>query len=92
VAIAGRAAGLWHALGTKTLDLIHQHVRVEAVRDDLEIPVMDTTVTNDTVGGLAVGVAELVLRRARNKFRYSAAKQLPDALYPLARSHPLLLS
>ena len=32
-------------MGNKTLDLIHRHVHIEAVRDDLEIPLMDTTMT-----------------------------------------------
>ncbi|WP_413174493.1 type I restriction endonuclease subunit R [Anabaena azotica] len=32
---------LWHALGAKTIELIHQNVRVEAVRDDLEQIILD---------------------------------------------------
>ncbi|MTJ52656.1 type I restriction endonuclease subunit R [Anabaena sp. UHCC 0253] len=32
---------LWHALGAKTIELIHQNVRVEAVRDDLEEIILD---------------------------------------------------
>jgi type I restriction enzyme R subunit len=32
---------LWHALGAKTLDLVHRNVHVEEVRDDLDTLVMD---------------------------------------------------
>ena len=32
---------LWHALGAKTIELIHENVHVEAVRDDLETLVLD---------------------------------------------------
>jgi type I restriction enzyme R subunit len=32
---------IWHALGAKTIELIHQNVHVEAVRDDLDEIVLD---------------------------------------------------
>ena len=38
---SGTGALLWHALGAKTVELIHQNVHVEAVRDDLEDIVLD---------------------------------------------------
>ncbi len=38
---SGTGALLWHALGAKTIELIHQNVHVEAVRDDLEDIVLD---------------------------------------------------
>ena len=38
---------LWHALGAKTIDLIHQHVTVRSVRDDLETLVMDAELMNE---------------------------------------------
>jgi type I restriction enzyme, R subunit len=38
---SGQGKLLWHALGAKTLDLIHQNVHVDAVRDDLETLVLD---------------------------------------------------
>jgi type I restriction enzyme R subunit len=44
---SGNGKLLWHALGAKTIDLIHQHVTVQAVRDDLETLVMDADVMND---------------------------------------------
>ncbi len=41
---SGNGKLLWHALGAKTIDLIHKHVTVQAVRDDLEALVMDADV------------------------------------------------
>jgi type I restriction enzyme R subunit len=38
---SGQGKLLWHALGGKTLDLIHENIHVETVRDDLETLVMD---------------------------------------------------
>ena len=32
---------LWHRLGAKTIELIHEHVHVDAVRDDLDTLVLD---------------------------------------------------
>ncbi|HUV15296.1 MAG TPA: HsdR family type I site-specific deoxyribonuclease, partial [Pelolinea sp.] len=38
---SGHGRLLWHTLGAKTLDLIHENIHVEAVHDDLDILVMD---------------------------------------------------
>jgi type I restriction enzyme R subunit len=38
---SGRGRLLWHALGEKTLKLIHDNVTVQAIRDDLDTLVMD---------------------------------------------------
>jgi type I restriction enzyme, R subunit len=40
----GNGKLLWHALGAKTIELIHQNVHVEAIRDDLETLVLDESV------------------------------------------------
>ncbi len=37
----GTGALIWHALGAKTIELIHQNVHVDAVRDDLDEIVLD---------------------------------------------------
>lgn len=37
----GDGALLWHALGAKTIELIHQNVHVEAIHDDLEAIILD---------------------------------------------------
>jgi len=38
---SGHGKLVWHALGAKTIELIHQNVHVDAVRDDLETLVLD---------------------------------------------------
>jgi type I restriction enzyme, R subunit len=41
---------LWHALGPKTIELIHEHVHVDAVRDDLETLVLDADLLEAVLG------------------------------------------
>lgn len=41
---SGQGKLLWHALGAKTVELIHENVHVEVVRDDLDTLVMDADV------------------------------------------------
>jgi type I restriction enzyme R subunit len=38
---SGTGKLVWHVLGAKTIELIHQNIHVEAVRDDLETLVLD---------------------------------------------------
>lgn len=44
---SGNGKLLWHALGAKTVELIHENVHVEAVRDDLETLVLDADVLEE---------------------------------------------
>jgi type I restriction enzyme, R subunit len=44
---SGHGKLLWHALGAKTLELIHQNIHVDAIRDDLETLVMDADVLEE---------------------------------------------
>lgn len=37
----GHGKLIWHSLGAKTIELIHQNVHVEALRDDLETLILD---------------------------------------------------
>ncbi|RMD97096.1 MAG: type I restriction endonuclease subunit R, partial [Bacteroidetes bacterium] len=48
---SGHGKLLWHALGAKTIELVHQHVHVEPVRDDLETLVMDAEVLEEFLQG-----------------------------------------
>ncbi len=41
---------LWHRLGPKTIELIHEHVHVNAVRDDLETLVLDADLLEAVLG------------------------------------------
>lgn len=41
---------LWHTLGAKTIELIHEHVHVEAIHDDLETLVVDADLLEAILG------------------------------------------
>ncbi len=41
---------LWHSLGAKTIELIHQNVHVDQIRDDLETLVVDAELLELTLG------------------------------------------
>ena len=41
---SGNGKLLWHALGAKTIELVHENVHLETVRDDIETLVMDAEV------------------------------------------------
>jgi type I restriction enzyme R subunit len=41
---------LWHKLGNKTIELIHENIRVDAVRDDLETLVVDADLLEAVLG------------------------------------------
>lgn len=45
--ISGQGKLIWMALGAKTIDLVHQNITVEAVRDDLDILVMNAEVIDE---------------------------------------------
>ena len=47
---SGTGKLLWHTLGAKTIDLIHRHVHVDTVRDDLETLVLDADVLDAVLG------------------------------------------
>jgi type I restriction enzyme R subunit len=45
----GQGKLLWHTHGAKTMELIHENVHVEAIRDDLETLVMDADVLDGII-------------------------------------------
>jgi type I restriction enzyme R subunit len=47
---SGNGKLLWHVLGAKTIELIHQNTHLETVRDDLETLVMDAEVLESVLG------------------------------------------
>lgn len=57
---SGAGKLLWHALGVKTIELIHDNVQVEAVRDDLETLVLDA----ETLEGLKADPKEVEIKIA----------------------------
>jgi type I restriction enzyme, R subunit len=47
---SGNGKLLWHALGAKTIQLVHENVHLEAVRDDLDTLVMDAEILEGLLG------------------------------------------
>lgn len=47
---SGTGKLIWHALGAKTIELIHQNVHVDAVRDDLETLIVDAELLEAVMG------------------------------------------
>lgn len=41
---SGNGKLIWHALGAKTLELIHKNIEVQTIRDDLDVLVMDANI------------------------------------------------
>lgn len=46
---SGNGKLLWHSLGAKTIELVHENVHLETVRDDLETLVMDADVLEEII-------------------------------------------
>jgi type I restriction enzyme R subunit len=59
---SGNGKLLWHALGAKTIELIHQNVTVQAVRDDLETLVMDADVMSDLLNDPEKKIIEIEIK------------------------------
>src|SRR5690606_2898013 len=59
---SGNGKLLWHALGAKTIDLIHKHVTVQAVRDDLETLVMDAAVIEELLADPDRNIVEVEIK------------------------------
>ena len=90
---------LWHVLGPKTIDLIHQHVHVDAIRDDLETLVLDADLLEAVLGApdphkKAKEIEIKVARRLRQRMHDPRFKALGERLEALKQKHEqgLLLS
>ena len=49
-AVDRHGQAVWHALGPKTIELIHEHVHVDAIRDDLDTLVLDADLLEAVLG------------------------------------------
>ena len=90
---------LWHRLGAKTIELIHQNVHVDAVRDDLETLVLDAELLDAALRGpdpekKAKEIAVKLTGRLRKHAGNPKYKALADRLEDLKKRHEqgLLLS
>ncbi len=87
---SGAGALLWHSLGAKTIELIHQNVHVEAVRDDLDDIVLDA----DLIEALLVDPGQKgkeiefkVVQRLRRHMGNPRFRQLSERLEALKARH-----
>jgi type I restriction enzyme R subunit len=83
---------LWHALGPKTIELIHEHVHVDAVRDDLETLVLDADLLEAVLGAPDPGkkakeIEIKVARWLRKRLHDPHFKELGERLEALKERH-----
>lgn len=83
---------LWHALGPKTIELIHEHVHVDAVRDDLETLVLDADLLEAVLrapdpGKKAKEIEIKVSRWLRKRLHDPRFKELGERLEALKERH-----
>jgi len=83
---------IWHALGAKTVELIHQHIHVEAVRDDLDEIILDTDLLEAVLGTpdprkKAKEIEIKVARRLRRHMGDPRFRALSERLEALRERH-----
>ena len=84
---SGHGKLIWHSLGAKTIELIHQNVHVDAVRDDLDTLVLDADLLEAVLSNpdpkKAKEIEIKVARRLRKHFgnpKFKALSERLDAL------------
>jgi len=95
----GHGKLVWHVLGPKTIDLIHQNVHVDAILDDLETLVLDADLLEAVIGTTdprtkAKEIDIKVSRRLRKHMGDPRFKELSERLELIRERHQqgLLLS
>jgi type I restriction enzyme, R subunit len=88
----GAGALLWHALGAKTIELIHQNVHVTAIRDDLDEIVLDAELIEAVLstpdpGSKAKEIQNKVASRLRKHMSDPRFKKLSERLEKLKQQH-----
>jgi type I restriction enzyme R subunit len=83
---------LWHRLGAKTIDLIHQNVHVDAVHDDLETLIVDADLLEAVLGSPDPGrkskeIEIKVAKRLRKHLHDPQFKALAERLEDLKNRH-----
>jgi type I restriction enzyme, R subunit len=89
---SGNGRLLWHALGPKTIELIHEHVHVDAVRDDLETLILDADLLEAVLGTpdpnkKSKEIEIKVSRWLRKRLHDPRFKPLGDRLEALKEKH-----
>jgi len=90
---------IWHALGPKTISLIHENIHVDEISDDLETLVLDADLLEAVLGSpdpkkKAKEIEITIARRLRNRLGDPRFKELGERLEALKEKHEqgLLLS
>ena len=83
---------LWHRLGAKTIELIHENVHVDAVRDDLDTLVVDADLLEAVLGDpdpekKAKEISVKLTARLRKHLGNPIFKALAERLEDLKRRH-----
>lgn len=81
---SGHGKLIWHSLGAKTIELIHQNVHVDAVRDDLDTLVLDADLLEAVLSNpdpkSAKEIEIKLLRRMRKHLGNPKFKKLSERL------------
>jgi type I restriction enzyme R subunit len=95
----GHGKLVWHVLGPKTIELIHENIHVDAIRDDLDTLVLDAEVLEAVLGtadpeAKAKEIDIKVSRRLRKHLGDPRFKELSERLVSVRERHQqgLLLS
>jgi len=95
----GNGRLIWHALGPKTISLIHENIHVDEISDDLETLVLDADLLEAVLGSpdpkkKAKEIEITIARRLRNRVGDPRFKELGERLEALKEKHEqgLLLS
>ena len=83
---------IWHSLGAKTIELIHQNVHVDAVRDDLDKIVLDAELLEAVLGTpdpkkKSKEIEIKISKRLRQHLGNPAYKTLSERLEALKERH-----
>lgn len=89
---SGTGKLLWHVLGPKTIELIHAHVHVDSIRDDLETLVLDADLLEAVLGTSdptkkAKEIQIKVAKHLRKRLHDPRFKALGDRLEELKQKH-----
>jgi len=82
---------IWHALGAKTLELIHENIEVQTIRDDLDTLVMDANIlekiTEKEAKSKAKEVETKIVWRLHKHVNDPRFKELGERLEELKERH-----
>lgn len=89
---SGTGRLLWHSLGAKTIELIHENVHVDTIRDDLDILVLDEDLLEAVLGTpdpkkKAREIEIKVSRRLRKHLRDPRFRELGERLEAIRERH-----